>query len=461
MSQPQPHPSPSFFKPFFAYLLLSGIVFICGWLWLTQQMESILNQRVSEFGQTMTRFAADASSESLVAEDKLFLQGLVDSIAQSDFIAEASVFRLDGQLLARSKTTAESPTTEDAPEPTQSSESSDELRTLLTGYLPSFNSSQVPFMENIYWEKTHSGWFRVTLNRQFMEQQLRDRSYHITRMTLLGFGITSLLVLIIAIHGHYKRRKAYTQPTKVEQVVADKTSTPPTSSLAEAAQKIKQSPEAIDPDLHFKPPRLPAKSLQPPTLQERSSSLLILRLGGFENDNQTLQEQLQEQDHWYQLLSQLSSMHGYTLIQQSREEFTVLLPQQDVPASLHFALTLQHIVLRYHRHNKTSQVNVRGRLTQGQYTLIQRSGLLAGDVITQTLQELSHQTIDELSVGVELETAVKEYLVDADSIDSDNSLPLTNNEQRVALDNTEWSLVERQSYTLFNQFWGETSTTDE
>ncbi|WP_144393957.1 hypothetical protein [Pleionea sediminis] len=330
----------SFAKSLLLMLFLTASVFLCAWLWLTSQLESLLQHKVEETGRQLTQVAAIASAEAVIAEDTVFLKKLTSELVKEAFINKVSVYRIDGTLIIESTTdkTDTAPKQEQKPESTELATESDEqnLKDWLTAHLPQYFNDNYPFMVEINWESTSVGWFEIIINRKELEHSIRDSSYKITLIAIIGFLISLFLGLFIVWRRHLALKTFVKELKQNDQSVSDSA----IHSLDEAASSIKNNDERSK-DLHFKSASLKGRQPGDSPSRDFKGCVQLFRIGV--NDDTPFKTKLDAIKKWQELIFDASSQYGLEATIVRDQQILVTVSREQLASALKLALLIYQI----------------------------------------------------------------------------------------------------------------------
>jgi len=268
---------------------LIATIFVAAWIWLSWQMDFLLNQRTDELGHQLAEVTAFASAEAVIAEDEVYLNALIKRINQKEFVEQVAIHRVDGTLLVQTKTqptnqkTTLSSNTTNLDEENSSDDGlqqdnlqqddlqqttaevvqrQNQTQTLsdpidknwtdwVIAYLPSYQTDNTLYMATINWEGSDVGWVQVTLNRGLIESDIRKASYTLSLFTLAAFLIISLLSALILWHRHNKIKSMLLEHQNTQpQSPLDKSEVE-LSNLHQTALQLKHN-RASNNHVHFK-----------------------------------------------------------------------------------------------------------------------------------------------------------------------------------------------------------------
>ncbi len=430
----------SFWKPFFAYWLLCVLAFGSCWYWLSSHLEDLLTRRVNDLGHQIVSIAADASSEAVVSEDTLFLSQLVQDISSHPFVATASVFRIDGTLIADYQSVDHQLTHTEQP-PT-------ELQSALTGYLPQYQSITVPFVTEIDWQNNPVGWFQISLNRYSLESDIRTSSYHVTLVTLSAFFLFSLIGLVY----FYRTRKHPVLPQLPNMLLPspnDKKTN--TQSLSDAVALIKNG-SSTSSGLQFKTAHLA-------TVSEASNinihhdgavTLIALRTPGATKDHSELVNQLMA---WHSIIFEAGKMFEVPCYLIGRHQFLITSASKQLDNVLQLIYLLQALQEILQQDKKTLS-RCCAAVTQGEIEIrymMQNHALVSGEAFGRLTTQL--RTLKQFAW---IDARLIEHLTLVEKTESSELTTIgieSQPEKTVSADSFTQSLNHRRANTLLQKYW--------
>ncbi|TQV73043.1 hypothetical protein FLL45_16410 [Aliikangiella marina] len=230
---------PRFLRGMFsAIVAITLAILILAWSIINYQIEQLVATRTSEYAHSIAQIAANSSADALLSGDKLQLKMLVENVAKDPYIRSATVFAEDGQVAAQypepdivdsvvtslPTDTANLPETattnqaslEDADDaqPPNNDNSADisqdkasnqpSLDERTQAYIQSEND--IPFIEKIVYQNVTAGWFKISLNRQLLEQSFRESLKRSQNLILAIAGL--LFVVLVFVVLRYQKRVA-------------------------------------------------------------------------------------------------------------------------------------------------------------------------------------------------------------------------------------------------------------
>lgn len=228
----------TFKKPRFMRGMFSAIVAITltilllSWAIINYQVEQLVATRTSEYAHSIAQIAANSSADALMSGDKLQLKILVENVAKDPYIRSATVFAEDGLVAAQypeaeadenmlanlsSEELPASKDTETEASSTEESEATTDDASITTPQEPASSlaldekakeyiqsQSDIPFIEKIVYQNVTAGWFKISLNRQLLEQSFRE-SLQRSQNLILAIGVFLFVVLLFVVIRYEKR----------------------------------------------------------------------------------------------------------------------------------------------------------------------------------------------------------------------------------------------------------------
>lgn len=188
-------------------ILLNGLILLVilflSWLIVDYQLERLIVKRSDEYARSITAVAAKTSAQALLAEDRLQLRTLVESVVDDPYVRSATIFSEDGQPLIIFPEEPAAPTIDDLASedlsgddlPTndlsqdlsvsQAYQPKDRSTAELSEQKDSFQSvtatplkvepEQHPYVEKISYQDITAGWFKIALDKPALEADFRSR----------------------------------------------------------------------------------------------------------------------------------------------------------------------------------------------------------------------------------------------------------------------------------------------
>ncbi len=435
----------SFARSVVSYLVLTAIIFLTAWLWLTTQLESMLELKVEETGRQLTRVAAIASAEAVIAEDQVYLQKLVDELNKERFINKVSIFRIDGTLLVQSASKESA---------TNKTVKPQGLKQWLTGHLPLYFNDNYPFMVEITWESTSVGWFQIIINRQQLESSIRDSSFQITLLTLIGYLLFSIIGLVYLWRQHRAIRN-YLQT--VQETQKAKVQIKDINSLDGAATAVKEKDELAK-QLQFKSVALKAQNSKDSPSRDYREFVQLYRIQV--SDEEAYKTKLDTIKKWQELLFEAASLYELEATIVRDQQIFLIIPKPKVESGIKLALLIHQVQLRL-----ADQCHQVGScfMRMGQEDVVLKKVnpfycLVEGDHFKQFENNLFQQkSFGWLSKGVAESITLKEQ---GDDGLSSGFMIENHPEQSIKIEVEQMSLIERHSQNLIAKFFPSFSDTN-
>ncbi len=427
----------SFARSVLSYLALTAVIFFSAWLWLTAQLETMLELKVEETGRQLTRVAAIASAEAVIAEDRVYLQKLVDELDKERFVNKAAIFRIDGTLLVQSVDKA---TNDKTPKPKG-------LKQWLTGHLPQYFNDNYPFMVEITWESTSVGWFQIIINRQQLESSIRDSSFQITLFALVGYLLVSIAGLFYLWRQH-RTIRTYVQTTLDAQKA--KVQIKDLNSLDGAATAVKEKDELAK-HLQFKSVALKAQSSKDSPSRDYREFVQLYRIQV--SDDEAYKIKLDTIKKWQELLFEAASLYELEATIVRDQQIFLLIPKSKVMSGIKLGLLIHQVQLRL-----ADQCHQVGScfMRMGQEDVVLKKVnpfycLVEGDNFKQFEKNLLQQkSFGWLSKGVAESITLKEQTDDGLA----SGFMIENHpEQSIMIEIEQMALIERHSQRLITKFF--------
>jgi uncharacterized membrane protein affecting hemolysin expression len=202
------HPAPNLLRGIVSLVVLTvATILSITWLIINHQVEQLVSQRTSEYAHSIARVAADSSAESLLADDVLQLNLLVENVAKDPHIRQATIYSENGLIVsqypansqvipkkqAMLKAQQQVAGELEANEPMSDRQSSTQLE-LSKQFVA--RQQNIPFIEPIVYQDITAGWFKIEVDSQLLGQKFRDAYFEIQLFTALITLVIFLLMLM-------------------------------------------------------------------------------------------------------------------------------------------------------------------------------------------------------------------------------------------------------------------------
>jgi len=155
---PQVSPPKMFRGLLLSPLIITSCILLIAWFIINIQIEELIANRTSDYASSITKISADLSAEPLLNEEQLQLNLLVKNVAKNLYIARATIYSEDGQIV---------------------SQFPNEQMTVI--------NSHIPYIEKISYQDVTAGWFKIEINRARLESGFRET-----------FKKTQILIMLVA-----------------------------------------------------------------------------------------------------------------------------------------------------------------------------------------------------------------------------------------------------------------------
>jgi hypothetical protein len=389
----------------------SLLIFAISWYWLTQQLSLLLNKQMNEVGTELTKIAAIASSESVVAKDDLFFEEFSQRLIVTGYIDKVSIYKLDGSLLAEHSN--------EALEAQPASSTGDSLLNYIASYLPKYKNNSVPFIQRIYWQDNAVGWIELTINRHILEQDFSQASI---KATILILSLFFLVLIILSIVIFKRKNTVILLPKTPMTINSDKGSKLANiDNLTAAAKAVKQD----NSDLTFRSANL--KSRDKSSSQLSTEQLLIIQTVVAAAPNEQLLV-------WRTLIDNLCHKLVLTHAFISQDRLAIWSTDNNPDSVIKMVLIINRIL----QHKRMNQLTVKVKILQGSFhgELLEHCFLLLNPASNNLIDDDSQdQTFSLPEQGITYQAISKEV-------------------KEIGQNNDELeSIVKRQADLLIEQFW--------
>lgn len=447
---------------------LIAMVFLAGWLWLSWQMDFLLNQRTDELGHQLAEVTAFAGAEAVIAEDDVYLTTLIKRINQKQFVEQVALYRVDGTLLVKTETlptnnNAQMDNNElnetNAVSPGNDSQNSQGVQSSpkqsiwddwLVAYLPSYHTENTVYMATINWEGNDVGWVQVTLNRGLIESDIRKASYTLSLFTLAAFMIISLLSTFILWHRHNKIKALIKKSSQKFEKTNTETSGAMPSDLHQVARQLKNNGMSQN-DFRFKNVTATQHNNLPEKLEYRGY-LVVVRIRQ-SNQNQSNSQMITHTDTALRILSNVAAYFSLNFYCTDRDQalFTSDDSQPDDIIKLVFLLLNLNKALDK---QKQPGLSFNAVVDKTEVTLMQINSniIKANNAQFNTLLSQFRRLKHAIWIG---ESATHNMvLVDQNNNFFSNNIVIDNNaDKTIAIEDDTLSLLERFANSLVNKYF--------
>lgn len=286
----------SLWRSLFWFVLASGFVFASAWFWLTFQLKVILSDKIDETGQHLASIAAIAAAEPLLAGDEEYLTQLAQNILAKPFIEKVTIFRANGTQVVNLQADLAVVDSENLPQTT--------WRQWLTAHLPKYQSDAIVFMPEIYWDEQAIGWLQITLDRRYLEQNIRDMGFTATAAVLLAYAMVLFFGLLVILRRHWQLRKA-----PVENLVSATEAHDDNEDLTSLVGKIKRH-EKLAKDTKFKKVTIRQVTRHQCHSRDYQGRSAFISLSINVANNNTEQEDCELLNAFNNLISEIEQLHS-------------------------------------------------------------------------------------------------------------------------------------------------------
>ena len=151
------------------------------WFVVSFSVENLLTEHAGNYGRTLATLTANSAAESLLADDRLQMALLVNTITKDSGIRGAAIYRRDGTRIVHN---GESPI-----------QSLPQLQTLVAREHVRANAGAVLFATNVVFNDTLVGYLQLTLDRNALEKPVR--------LSVRKIGIITVVMIALAVLAAY------------------------------------------------------------------------------------------------------------------------------------------------------------------------------------------------------------------------------------------------------------------
>ncbi len=151
------------------------------WFVISFSVENLLTEHAANYGRTLASLTANSAAEALLADDRLQMSLLVNTITKDPGIRGAAVYRRDGTRIVFS---GESPI-----------QSLPNLETLVRHEKATSTAGNVLFANNVVFNETSVGYLLLTLDRDALEKAVR--------LSVRKIGIITVVMIALAVLAAY------------------------------------------------------------------------------------------------------------------------------------------------------------------------------------------------------------------------------------------------------------------